>query len=93
MARLAGTGRTVGGVGVVGLRHPGAPAAGTFPGVPTGALCTDTTAGVLYQNSGTPAAPVWGKVGVETVAADEESARDNGGDDNGGRKPGRRRGH
>ncbi len=37
--------------------------AGFGVGAPTGALATDTIAGVLYQNQGTAAAPTWVKVG------------------------------
>lgn len=39
---------------------------GTFAGItPHGALLNDTTNALLYQNSGTQVAPVWGKVGSE----------------------------
>jgi len=35
-------------------------------GAPKGALLTDTTNGILYVNTGTPAAPTWTKVGTQT---------------------------
>ena len=45
----------------------GEPASGYLNNIaPKGALCTDTTNGVLYQNIGTLAATVWQKVGLQT---------------------------
>jgi hypothetical protein len=54
------------------LLHAGAPVngvlgTGTFAGiVPKGGLLNDITNGILYQNTGTQASPVWSKVGAET---------------------------
>ena len=58
---------------LTGGTNPAVAVARTTPGVgPTGqgaakgALLTDTTAGKLYINTGTPAAPVWTVVGAQT---------------------------
>jgi hypothetical protein len=66
-------GRITPGSGLDGpLLNAGAPVngivgTGTYAGVaPKGALLTDTTNAILYQNTGTQASPVWSKVGAET---------------------------
>jgi hypothetical protein len=57
---LVGTSPTI----AVATTTPGVDLTGR--GCPKGALMIDSTNGLLYQNSGTPAAPTWGKVGVQT---------------------------
>lgn len=54
----------VGGTLAVAITTPGVGATGY--GAAKGALITDTTNGVLYINTGTPAAPVLTKVGTQT---------------------------
>lgn len=55
-------------VGSVGpFTSPGVPAGGYLNGTAQkGALCTDTTNGKLYINTGTLAATVWTVVGTQT---------------------------
>ncbi|MDR3639075.1 MAG: hypothetical protein P4L84_35045 [Isosphaeraceae bacterium] len=54
-----------GGAVTVAETTPGTTA--TFAGIAAvGALMIDTTNAILYQNTGTQAAPVWTKVGTET---------------------------
>lgn len=57
---LTGTAPTI----AIAETTPGVDA--TLRGAGTGALYTDSTAGKLYQNTGTPAAPLWVSVGSQT---------------------------
>lgn len=48
------------------LRNAGAPTGSTFAGqAAKGAVLIDTVNAILYQNTGTQAAPTWTKVGTE----------------------------
>lgn len=57
---LTGTAPTL----AVAKTTPGVTA--TFRGAPVGALLTDTTNAILYQNTGTTSSPTWTKVGTES---------------------------
>jgi len=61
----AGGHNATGGLGI--FESPGVPASGFLNGTAAkGALCSDTTNGKLYVNTGTLAATVWTVAGAQT---------------------------